>query len=267
MSVRYLKNEPLNFDEALLKKDRYTFSVLQRILKMNCQLTITDDETFIICLSAKGYPVWVWTVDGISGEKLAEVFKITMQEFPPEEFHYNIKYEAAEYFMAQASDLKLLMNMMTYECLETVAPTLRAAGKAVPCKEKDLDLLVDWLLAFQEETGIDKRPAEEHRAGAAEKIGMKALYFWVDQAGRPVCLCGFRPTPDGLTSLGPVFTPPQERRKHYAENLVHAVTEEVLGRGLTPILYTNADYEASNECYKKVGFKLKGTLCTIGQNL
>ena len=136
MSVRYLKNEPLNYDEALLKKDRYTFSVLQRILKMNCQLTITDDETFIICLSAKGYPVWVWTVDGISEEKLAEVFKITMQEFPPEEFHYNIKYEPAEYFMAQASDLKLLMNMMTYECLETVAPTPRTAVRRFPARKR-----------------------------------------------------------------------------------------------------------------------------------
>ena len=267
MSVRYLRNEPLHYNEALLENDRYTFSVLQRILKMNCQLTMTDDESFIICLSAKGYPVWVWTADDIAEEKMEEVLEITLKELPPEEFHYNIKYEAAEYFMSHAEDVRLLMNMMTYECLETTAPTPHAAGQAVPCEEKDLDLLVDWLLAFQEEIGIDKRPAEEHREGLKEKIGLKALYFWVDAAGKPVCLCGFRPTPDGLSSLGPVFTPPEERRKHYAENLVYAVTEEVLGRGLTPILYTNADYEASNACYKKVGFKLKGTLCTIGRSL
>ena len=47
MSIRYHRNEPLRYNEALLEKDRYTFSVLQRILKLNCQLTITDDESFV----------------------------------------------------------------------------------------------------------------------------------------------------------------------------------------------------------------------------
>ena len=30
------------------------------------------------------------------------------------------------------------------------------------------------------------------------------------------------------------------------------------------MLYTDADYKASNACYEKIGFILRGKLCTIG---
>jgi predicted GNAT family acetyltransferase len=29
------------------------------------------------------------------------------------------------------------------------------------------------------------------------------------------------------------------------------------------MLYTDADYKASNACYEKIGYELKGKLCTI----
>ena len=29
------------------------------------------------------------------------------------------------------------------------------------------------------------------------------------------------------------------------------------------MLYTNADYKASNACYEKIGYEFKGKLCTI----
>ena len=30
-----------------------------------------------------------------------------------------------------------------------------------------------------------------------------------------------------------------------------------------PMLYTDADYVASNACYEKIGFILRGNLCTM----
>jgi predicted GNAT family acetyltransferase len=32
-----------------------------------------------------------------------------------------------------------------------------------------------------------------------------------------------------------------------------------------PMLYTNADYTASNACYEKIDYVLQGKLCTIGK--
>ena len=34
--------------------------------------------------------------------------------------------------------------------------------------------------------------------------------------------------------------------------------------GYVPMLYTDADYVASNACYEKIGYILRGKLCTIG---
>ena len=40
----------------------------------------------------------------------------------------------------------------------------------------------------------------------------------------------------------------------------------VLGKvmyGNCKMIYTDADYKASNACYEKIGYELKGKLCTI----
>ena len=47
-------------------------------------------------------------------------------------------------------------------------------------------------------------------------------------------------------------------------DLVYQVTKIVEDAGYTPMLYTNADYAASNACYEKIGYVLRGKLCTLG---
>ena len=60
-----------------------------------------------------------------------------------------------------------------------------------------------------------------------------------------------------------VYTKNEYRRRYYALNLVYNVTEFVRPLGFVPMLYTNADYKASNACYEKLGYKLNGKICTI----
>ena len=56
---------------------------------------------------------------------------------------------------------------------------------------------------------------------------------------------------------------PDSRRRHYAQNLVYQVTKTLRDKGYMPMLYTDADYPASNVCYGKIGYRLRGKLCTI----
>jgi predicted GNAT family acetyltransferase len=67
-----------------------------------------------------------------------------------------------------------------------------------------------------------------------------------------------------MASIGLVYTRDEYRRKHYAEHLVYQVSEIVSDLGYLPMLYTDADYVASNACYEKIGYILRGKLCTIG---
>ena len=66
-----------------------------------------------------------------------------------------------------------------------------------------------------------------------------------------------------MASINLVFTKKAYRRKHYAENLVYQVTTIAKEAGFTPMLYTDADYTASNACYEKIGYVLRGRLCTV----
>ena len=48
-------------DFVLLSQDRYTFEVLARILKGECELIRSNHENLILCHSESHYPVWIWT--------------------------------------------------------------------------------------------------------------------------------------------------------------------------------------------------------------
>lgn len=47
-------------DYKLLSRDKYTFSVMTRIIKEECALRLSDHERLIICFTGQPYPVWIW---------------------------------------------------------------------------------------------------------------------------------------------------------------------------------------------------------------
>ena len=126
----------------------------------------------------------------------------------------------------------------------------------------DVDEIVAIYDHFSKETGIDKQSAEDYRDKAEYSVKNRNLFFWENGEGRHVASCSYRPS-GKLASLGLVYTREEYRRRHYAENLVYLVTEKALDEGYMPMLYTNADYVASNACYEKIGYKLRGKLCTL----
>lgn len=254
-------------DFSLLEKDRYTFAVLSRILHGDCELILTDHESFVLCHSAAPYPVWLWTPDNIS---LAEKEKAwqTAQKVRPLAggFCYNLKYELAEYFIEQARNqgcaADITMNLFAYDCAMPRTPEHTADGAHVRCTEADLDETADIIKRFHDDIG-DGFSMDMCRAKAKEQIASRSFFFWRDHSGKAVACCSYKM--DGeLACIGSVYTLPAYRRKHYAQNLVYQVTKFVSDAGLRPMLYTDADYAASNACYEKIGYELKGKLCTIG---
>ena len=129
--------------------------------------------------------------------------------------------------------------------------------------QDDLDELVDFFEMFRDAVEIDKESREQYRIEAADSIRSGNTYFWKNASGKSVASCGWHPVND-MASIGLVYTRKEERRKHYAEHLVYQVTVIAKNAGYIPMLYTDADYAASNACYEKIGYVLRGKLCTIG---
>lgn len=264
---RQLENTPDERDFALLDGDRYTFAVLGRIMRIDCRLILTDHSRLIICHSADPYPVWIWTPDGLSDEEKAFAWETVSASCPVTSYSYNLKYELAEYFAARAEaegiSAGITLNMFAYDCPSPVEPS-PADGNIYKCAAEDTDETARIIKMFHEELNVDRTGDEGYRAQAEELIGRGCLYLWKTPEGVTAASCAYNISGDGLGSINCVYTMPGLRRRHYAENLVYAVTRLVADAGAMPILYTNADYIASNACYEKIGYVMRGKLCTFG---
>ena len=255
-------------DYKLLEKDKYTFFVLGRVMGGQCELLLTDHEKLIICFTCAPYPVWIWTPDEASDADMERTYQIAVKHsLLSGEYHVNLKYDLANYFIKRAAAdgkrLSISLDMYAYDCHELIKPTA-ADGFIHQCNDDDLEELVDFLDLFHEETGVDKTDRDSYRAHAKTYIDTGNMYFWSNTQGCHVASCKFAPN-GNMASINLVFTRPAFRRKHYAENLVYQVTKLAMDAGYIPMLYTDANYIASNACYEKIGYILRGKLCTISE--
>jgi len=131
----------------------------------------------------------------------------------------------------------------------TISGRMRDAGAA------DRPLLLDWFEAFAEEA-IGESPGPESAAHTvdhrleAEQAGVS---LWED--GRPVSLASFgNPTPNGIR-IGPVYTPPEYRRRGYASALVAELSERLLAGRRFCFLFTDLANPTANRIYEQIGYR------------
>ncbi len=255
-------------DYQLLENDKYTFSVLRRIMDQPCELLFTDHEKLILCYSESPYPVWIWTPDHASAEEMDRAYSLAQKNgLLDGKHHFVVKYDLAAHFMETASRegkrMSITKNMFAYDCLHPKKPNVTADGGIHKCTADDIEELTEFIGMFHGEARVDRKSDAAYRRDAENDIKDGNIYFWKNEQGYSVASCKFTPNGD-LASVHRVFTRPAHRRKHYAENLVYQVTMKAKDAGYIPILYTDADYEASNACYEKIGYVLRGKLCSIG---
>ncbi len=255
-------------DDKLLEADKYTFLVLKRIMHGDCSLLLTDHERMIICFTGQPFPAWIWTPDDATDDEMERAYRLVKENgLMDGEHHFNVKYELAEYFIKRAAedgrDMAISINMFAYDCPEPVKPDRISDGEIYQCGKADTEELVTFLDLFHKEIGIDQQDEEGYRRDAKQFIDSGTMYFWKDARGNYVASCKYAPTGD-MASINLVYTREEFRRKQYAANLVYQVTMIAKDAGYLPMLYTNADYVASNACYEKIGYVLRGKLCTIG---
>ena len=257
-------------DFKILEADKYTFFVLARIVTRNCELLLSDHNRMIICYSQSPFPVWIWTADDATQAEMENVYKLSDEHgFLDGKHGINMKYELAEYFIKRAVDegkkLSILKNMFAYDCPELIDEKMltKVDGELHLCTMADLESVTDFKESFHTELKLDMKDREGYRQDSQVLINDGHLYLWKNAEGKYVASCDFRIS-NNMASLGLVYTIKEYRRKHYAENLVYRVTKEAAKQGYLPMLYTDADYVASNACYTKMGYILRGKLCTIG---
>ena len=142
--------------------------------------------------------------------------------------------------------------------LTAVRDVARSPGEPRPAEQKDRGFLLDWLRAFVTESVPDPDDAFRRLERTLEsRFGIESAGFWLwEDRGRPVSLAGFSgPTSTGIR-IGPVYTPPEHRRRGYATTLVADLSVWLLDQGHRAcFLYTDLTNPPSNRIYVEIGYE------------
>jgi predicted GNAT family acetyltransferase len=139
--------------------------------------------------------------------------------------------------------------------LEDLNDVRQAPGQVREAAAADRDLLISWMQAFADETGV-QGGAEELARGIDAQLRLPlGLVVWED-GGRAVSLAGSRSTSPGVARVGPVYTPPDLRARGYATRLTWELTRALLERGEhTIVLFTDQANPTSNSIYRRIGYR------------
>jgi len=264
--LQHYQHTGVEADVKLLQGEHeITFSVLITLLQRECTDIYTNHESVIVCYSNAPFPVWVWIKDAEKKEDVAAIGECLKSAFPMEQgYYYNLSYELLEKLKAEDryfSQAKRKTGLISHRLDEILPIHAPCDGRRTVVQQDDLEALIPlWQdMAFEIE-GI-RHETEFCRQKILRHIQRGSLFLWRNDAGEIVAMTG-RGDMGAYSKINAVYTLPAHRRKGYAINLVHQVTQDILNDGLIPILYTDADYIASNSCYRKIGYRPVGQLCT-----
>jgi uncharacterized protein len=154
-----------------------------------------------------------------------------------------------------AQSYKLAISERIYR-LDRVIPVKGVPGEMRRAQESDRALLERWIDEFTREALVGEQinPQQWVDDLLEAPPDMRGLYVWVD--GEPVTMVGHNgPTPHGMR-IGPVYTPPMQRRKGYASACTAALTQQLLNRGRQAcFLFTNLANPTSNHIYQEIGYR------------
>lgn len=163
--------------------------------------------------------------------------------------------------VCEGLDFEVSVVNIAYELREVIPPR-PATGRMRVATTADLDLAIEWMVAFIEEAigdteNAETRDPEEDRRNLTNWVERSALYLWEDEG--PVCMaCFTRPMERGVT-VSYVYTPPSARGKGYASNLVAEMSQLKLDEGYQWLsLFTDGKNPTSNKIYQRIGYRELG---------
>lgn len=263
--LQHYQNQACPEAAQLMAAEAITYSVLMKILCGPCRDIFTDHANAVVCYSNPPYPVWIWCRDADDSVVVMDIACCLKEQLPLDTVRACIMPEPLAEQLRKADpyfrDAKPGMGLLSYRLDAICEISHPCEGTMGLVEEKDVPALVDiWHDMHMEMEGMDQTRAhcEEtlHRM-----VNGKQLFAW-RVCGKIVALTG-RGNQDCYSKITSVYTLPEHRRKGYAINLVHGVTQTILADGLIPILYTDSAYAASNACYQKIGYRQVGSLVSI----
>ena len=153
---------------------------------------------------------------------------------------------------------RLTMVMRVF-VLTDLAEKPAVNGRLRLAEEREIPLLQAWCDGFIDEVSKGEKNPAQYRV--QDLIQKQVLHIWEDH-GRAVSMADVRRPTRHCSGIGLVYTPPEFRKKGYAQACVWALCEKVLKSGKRYCsLFADVANQASCGMYERIGFRPKHTVC------
>jgi hypothetical protein len=165
--------------------------------------------------------------------------------------------------MAAATGKQVVVAQHTrlFELGDLVTPR-PVAGALRSARAEEQALVASWYDAFMADA--DEQAGREpgvsaHESPSADELARRIetgrVYVWVDEEDTPVNLTVASAATYGVSRIGPVYTPRDQRGRGYASAAVYAVSRSLREQGERPCLFTDQANPTSNKIYEAIGYR------------
>jgi predicted GNAT family acetyltransferase len=146
--------------------------------------------------------------------------------------------------------------------LERLTEPPHPGGAATAYRPEDEPIVLEWLRDFNAEVGLTVQRDERAALHGRIASGAGMWLWWAD--GRPVSMAGGGSPDAAVPRIGPVWTPPEHRRRGYAAAVTAHACRELLHAGARALtLFTDATNPTSNAVYQRLGFERVGAVVEV----
>jgi predicted GNAT family acetyltransferase len=140
-----------------------------------------------------------------------------------------------------------------FELHKVYMPT-PAPGKMRLATQADMQIVTRYCTDFFIEA-LPKERREDIDSYVQQRLDNKDFYLWELLDGQVVSLAGKTRPVISVISIGPVYTPPEQRGHGYASNLVATLSQHLLDAGWKSCsLFTDLANPTSNAIYRRIGY-------------
>jgi RimJ/RimL family protein N-acetyltransferase len=167
--------------------------------------------------------------------------------------------------------VEVAMHTRLFE-LGALTPPVGVPGRLRTAQPVDLDLVLAWFNAFRRDADEQAGRApgtptgngeSADRDDIARRIAAGRVWLWDDLRGETVHLTAGSAPSFGVARVGPVYTPPEHRRRGYASAAVAEVSRRVSADGTRVCLFTDQANPTSNKVYEALGYRPVADLANL----
>ena len=248
-------------EKLLDENERRSMNLFRLILSGFAPFAFSDGKEFIIMQICETTPIWAWfgaDISDAAAENAADIIADRVSKCADVQFNADpnrAKKALAILKNKHGISAEKRMAMTAYVCRKPVVPA--AKGEMTNPTAEDKQTVADLLTQLVEDGEHSTVPVEGALRFAESVVGSKRVFLWKD-GGMIRAMAVVAYEDEKTARINTVVTERESRGNGYAGMLVSRMCENLLAKGVEPMLYADAENPSSNRAYIKTGFEKVG---------